>query len=195
MDCFTLCDISVYPDSYLSVNVCQFSSLFVISWSTSTFFTVCRMPPPSRCDLLYTWQNVPILIRKLCEKSFLHGPVWSWFSFYLSWLFCCCADYSMEDSGHLAYFQYTVQNKYFGFRYFCRLFCICTFFVPAILVQTICLLGESTCMHACPRCDATPTYKTNTHSSIGWLVHWIIYTIWKLQSSTDFPAFCYKINI
>ena len=47
-------------------------------------------------------------------------------------------------------YMYSVQNKYLGFRYFfryfCRLFCICTFFVPAILVQVICLLGDSTGM-------------------------------------------------
>ena len=79
--------------------------------------------------------------------------------------------------------QYRVQNKYFGIRYFCRLFCICTFFVLAILVQVICLLGDSTGMPPPPQWDVTLAYKTNTHASNGWLVLWIIQ--FESYSSTD----------
>ena len=67
-----------------------------------------------------------------------------------------------------------------------------TFFVPAILVQAICLLGESTCTHV-P--DATLRRRIKQIRIHQWMTRALNNTIWKLQSSTDFPALCDKINI
>ena len=75
----------------------------------------------------------------------------------LSWINSNCLEV------HVEYTVIRVQNKYFGIRYFCRLFWVCTFFVPAILVQAICLLGQfkGTCMK--------------------WMARAMNDTIWKLQ--------------